>query len=1029
MLTFLNLTKQGGLMSKMRIFMPVFWIMVIFILPWGVLSWAQCPEEPNDPGQCDSLSVTCYDGVIDTTAGGPYAVQFPLWVRNDIVNHSTDSISAFIIPLEYTSTNPSAYCSLSAYWNNTFLYPYPDFLTQHSIFHHITDPATGDTLVRNRMMTMSEAVLGLEWDTIILDLDGTSRFWFSMFPSGGQDQLWWESDRALLATMTFVVEDTMHVCIDSTFWPPASNLTFILGGGMVSFVPRDNLPWCFPVLDCDDLDQDMVCDEFDNCPTIYNPNQEDADGDALGDSCDTCTDTDGDGYGNPGFPANTCDEDNCPAVYNPDQDDSDGDEIGDACDNCVAHYNPDQEDTDEDGVGDSCDNCIAYYNPNQEDADEDGLGDSCDTCTDTDGDGYGDPGFPANTCDEDNCPSVYNPDQENSDSDALGDSCDNCPTIYNPDQEDADGDAIGDSCDACTDTDGDGYGDPGFPANTCDEDNCPAIYNPNQEDADGDATGDSCDACTDTDGDGYGDPGFPANICDEDNCPSVYNPDQEDADGDAIGDSCDACTDTDGDGYGDPGFPFNTCDPDNCPTVYNPDQEDADGDAIGDSCDTCTDTDEDGYGDPGFPANICDEDNCPSVYNPDQENSDTDALGDSCDNCPAVYNPDQEDADEDGTGDSCDVCTDTDGDGYGDPGFPGNTCDEDNCPAIYNPDQEDADGDAIGDSCDACTDTDGDGYGDPGFPANTCDEDNCPSVYNPDQENSDSDALGDSCDNCPTVYNPDQEDTDEDGAGDSCDVCPYHPEDDCCNPIGSNVPPEITSPAVDTATPCPDPFVYVATATDENCDGTELEISFFHIPSWCSVSDDTLSGLVGCDDVDTSFMVTVFDGDLADTLDVTIFVDHSNVAPIIESPGDTLHICSDDTFAYYPSIIDPDDQSHLIVYLEYPSWCSIQNDSVFGVAPYDTSLEALTVVAQDYCNADTLSFLVRTFLRSGDASGDGVVDPGDVVYLVNYLFRSGPVPDPYEAGDVNCDGVVGPADVVYLINYFFRGGPRPCCPE
>jgi hypothetical protein len=707
MLTFLNLTKQGGLMSKMRIFMPVFWIMVIFILPWGVLSWAQCPEEPNDPGQCDSLSVTCYDGVIDTTAGGPYAVQFPLWVRNDIVNHSTDSISAFIIPLEYTSTNPSAYCSLSAYWNNTFLYPYPDFLTQHSIFHHITDPATGDTLVRNRMMTMSEAVLGLEWDTIILDLDGTSRFWFSMFPSGGQDQLWWESDRALLATMTFVVEDTMHVCIDSTFWPPASNLTFILGGGMVSFVPRDNLPWCFPVLDCDDLDQDMVCDEFDNCPTIYNPNQEDADGDALGDSCDTCTDTDGDGYGNPGFPANTCDEDNCPAVYNPDQDDSDGDEIGDACDNCVAHYNPDQEDTDEDGVGDSCDNCIAYYNPNQEDADEDGLGDSCDTCTDTDGDGYGDPGFPANTCDEDNCPSVYNPDQENSDSDALGDSCDNCPTVYNPDQED----------------------------------------------------------------------------------------------------------------------------------------------------------------------------------------------------------------------------------------------------------------------------------------------------------------------------------TDEDGAGDSCDVCPYHPEDDCCNPIGSNVPPEITSPAVDTATPCPDPFVYVATATDENCDGTELEISFFHIPSWCSVSDDTLSGLVGCDDVDTSFMVTVFDGDLADTLDVTIFVDHSNVAPIIESPGDTLHICSDDTFAYYPSIIDPDDQSHLIVYLEYPSWCSIQNDSVFGVAPYDTSLEALTVVAQDYCNADTLSFLVRTFLRSGDASGDGVVDPGDVVYLVNYLFRSGPVPDPYEAGDVNCDGVVGPADVVYLINYFFRGGPRPCCPE
>ncbi|NIN00180.1 MAG: cartilage oligomeric matrix protein, partial [candidate division Zixibacteria bacterium] len=59
-----------------------------------------------------------------------------------------------------------------------------------------------------------------------------------------------------------------------------------------------------------------------------NPDQEDADGDEIGDSCDVCTDTDGDGYGDPGFPANTCDLDNCPAVYNPDQEDADGDEIG-----------------------------------------------------------------------------------------------------------------------------------------------------------------------------------------------------------------------------------------------------------------------------------------------------------------------------------------------------------------------------------------------------------------------------------------------------------------------------------------------------------------------------------------------------------------------------------------------------------------------------------------------------------------------------------------------------------------------------
>jgi hypothetical protein len=63
----------------------------------------------------------------------------------------------------------------------------------------------------------------------------------------------------------------------------------------------------------------------------------------------------------------------------------------------------------------------------------------------------------------------------------------------------------------------------------------------------------------------------------------------------------------------------------------------------------------------------------------------------------------------------------------------------------------------------------------------------------------------------------------------------------------------------------------------------------------------------------------------------------------------------------------------------------------------------------------------------GDANTSGTVEPGDVVYLINYLFRNGPSPDPYASGDSNCDGEVGPGDVVYLINYLFRGGPPPSC--
>jgi hypothetical protein len=350
------------------------------------------------------------------------------------------------------------------------------------------------------------------------------------------------------------------------------------------------------------------------------------------------------------------------------------------------------------------------------------------------------------------------------------------------------------------------------------------------------------------------------------------------------------------------------------------------------------------------------------------------------------------------------VCVDSDTDGYGDPGHPENECPDDNCPTVYNPNQADADHDSIGDSCDVCTDTDGDGYGNPGFPKNTC-------------------AL----DNCPTVYNPSQADGDSDGIGDLCDPCLNDPQNDCCNPVGSNLPPDVTSPAVDTAAPSPVPFVYVARATDPNCDGSELDISLQNYPSWCTISGDTLFGLVACSYVDTSFRVIASDGSLADTQKVTLKIDHSNVAPSITPIGDPVLVTFLKSFVYYPTIVDPDDSTHLITYLEYPHWCIVHNDSVVGTAPDTIFSEKLTVVAKDYCKADTLSFMVRTYLR-GDCNANGIINTEDVVYLINYLFMNGPALDPLETGDVNCDGVINGTDVVYLINYLFISGPEPCSP-
>jgi hypothetical protein len=63
-----------------------------------------------------------------------------------------------------------------------------------------------------------------------------------------------------------------------------------------------------------------------------------------------------------------------------------------------------------------------------------------------------------------------------------------------------------------------------------------------------------------------------------------------------------------------------------------------------------------------------------------------------------------------------------------------------------------------------------------------------------------------------------------------------------------------------------------------------------------------------------------------------------------------------------------------------------------------------------------------------DPNGDGVIDPADIFFLINYLFTGGPAPHGSAgilSGDANGDGVVDPADIFYLVNYLFLGGQKP----
>lgn len=91
----------------------------------------------------------------------------------------------------------------------------------------------------------------------------------------------------------------------------------------------------------------------------------------------------------------------------------------------------------------------------------------------------------------------------------------------------------------------------------------------------------------------------------------------------------------------------------------------------------------------------------------------------------------------------------------------------------------------------------------------------------------------------------------------------------------------------------------------------------------------------------------------------------------------------------------------------------------------DTVEVAVTAGNQTVVLSDTP---VVAYYMCGDANGDAIVNVGDAVFIVNYVFKSGPTPVPLMAGDANCDGLPNVGDAVYLINYVFKNGPGPCCP-
>jgi len=156
----------------------------------------------------------------------------------------------------------------------------------------------------------------------------------------------------------------------------------------------------------------------------------------------------------------------------------------------------------------------------------------------------------------------------------------------------------------------------------------------------------------------------------------------------------------------------------------------------------------------------------------------------------------------------------------------------------------------------------------------------------------------------------------------------------------------------------------------------------------------------------------------------------------------TVYPAGTGPWSVFAADIDGDDDLDLSVSSEFSSDVAVllndgngvfDPDSVYPVGDYAYSVVAADLdgdgdldLATAAYGADSVSVL-RNCLPAGDCNGDDVINSADVVYLINYLFKGGPAPEPSGVGDVNCDGIINSADVVYLINHLFKGGPPPGC--
>lgn len=206
----------------------------------------------------------------------------------------------------------------------------------------------------------------------------------------------------------------------------------------------------------------------------------------------------------------------------------------------------------------------------------------------------------------------------------------------------------------------------------------------------------------------------------------------------------------------------------------------------------------------------------------------------------------------------------------------------------------------------------------------------------------DSDGFGSACDNCPETYNPDQADSDGDGTGDVCDNCP-----DTSNPDQEDIDVDNTGDMCDN---CPS----IENPNQNDTDGDDLGDLCDNCPETTNQNQDDADG---------------------------------------DGIGDLCDICPQDSD---PAQLDTDGDNFGDMCDNCPSVSNANQDDSDGDSIGDACdncpdvANALQIDGDNDGIGDACDGSEDKIC--GDINGEYGLNILDAVYLINHLYKNGPVP-------------------------------------